>query len=1037
MATASYAIAGSAGFGPSRVYLSLPYAGYRELDAWIVEFVDALGNIFEVLNHAYISAGAKANLLDATYVPSQAISDELAIQTAAPVNAASTDAMVDMLCFLAGIPTPVNTHITATQKQALALAGAEAMKRKGARPQLLNIGSKISDGIVYGWSLPPYFFSHLLSDGEPQPGWGDWVVPLERLSGTVATTSGSPTVSGTSTAFQADPAWIGLGIVIGTNVYYISSVTNATTLTLTANASANASGVTAYIIHPYSARPWLYRAEHEIILRFFPAWSFFGAGVSQFRAGFSAAGEPVGPEGARLCIFAGEHFDAWSGGLLTDWTESGSGTLTQNTTIAQISREFTNSAAQIDLSAASVGVGMALIQSAVKLNNQRTHRFQVDYAYSNAQLLNSLTARIYDDSQASTVYWNPDLQKWQTTIHNIELPQSSTAGVGTIGVTANSTDVAGTNTNFDPSYEGLMIKAGLSGAWHTVSRFVSPTTLTLATSAAATASGALYRTMRKRYACDVVPQANPYVRKEIGTISLTLNSATVNGTSTDFDEDWEGTQIRVGTSTWYTVDTVASTTSLTITTSAASTESGAFTRTHAMSTTVDTKGQNTIAFQLAATSDGTDTTKQVYTLYRAGLYEKFDLDIEQEAGGERTLWLPLVDSLGWTTTAAGAGTNTLLEMATYDRSLYKTIIASAPLFSYHPAISSRGYRARGFAWTNRVLGSNDFNTDWTLNNATFTASSQISPIVGETVATAPLLTATSTGAYNQQATGYSPTSRSFVAGVWVKKLSTDANFTDVTLSLISTTTKSIAFTLTQAQGWQLLAMPAQTFDGSDLANLTFRIAWGAASTSGQIAVASSYVYDVTSNTGVQYPPICQTAVGATGTVATHTLAAATSGSDVLHPFLKRSLVSVVRGLLSIKVIPTFDGTSQPNGTIFEAKEDDTQNVIRLSVISGVLTATLIDDTPTTYTAGLTMVNVRDPSSTQVTWIKDELITILVRWDLAFLSLAAAGSSVITAISPAHNASDASLDSINIGGGVANFDGHIFDVEVLQVGAPAA
>lgn len=72
-------------------------------------------------------------------------------------------------------------------------------------------------------------------------------VNAQKISGTVATTSGSATVTGTSTLFTSQVA-AGDKLVIGANTYTVSVVGSNTSITLTANASANASGVVAKVI---------------------------------------------------------------------------------------------------------------------------------------------------------------------------------------------------------------------------------------------------------------------------------------------------------------------------------------------------------------------------------------------------------------------------------------------------------------------------------------------------------------------------------------------------------------------------------------------------------------------------------------------------------------------------------------------------------------------------------------------------------------------------------------------------------------------
>lgn len=72
-------------------------------------------------------------------------------------------------------------------------------------------------------------------------------VNAQKISGTVATTSGSATVTGTSTLFTTQVA-AGDKLVIGANTYTVSVVTNNTSITLTANAAASVSLVVAKVV---------------------------------------------------------------------------------------------------------------------------------------------------------------------------------------------------------------------------------------------------------------------------------------------------------------------------------------------------------------------------------------------------------------------------------------------------------------------------------------------------------------------------------------------------------------------------------------------------------------------------------------------------------------------------------------------------------------------------------------------------------------------------------------------------------------------
>ena len=72
-------------------------------------------------------------------------------------------------------------------------------------------------------------------------------VNAQKIVGTVATTSGSPTVTGTSTLFTTQVV-AGDKLVIGANTYTVSVVTSNTAITLTANAAASVSLVVAKVV---------------------------------------------------------------------------------------------------------------------------------------------------------------------------------------------------------------------------------------------------------------------------------------------------------------------------------------------------------------------------------------------------------------------------------------------------------------------------------------------------------------------------------------------------------------------------------------------------------------------------------------------------------------------------------------------------------------------------------------------------------------------------------------------------------------------
>lgn len=91
--------------------------------------------------------------------------------------------------------------------------------------------------------FPPFFSKGRIDDGAVFAN--DY---SEVITGTVATTSGSPTVAGTSTLFTTELI-VGQLIVIGANTYKISAIGSDTSLTLTANAAATVSGVTAQEVY--------------------------------------------------------------------------------------------------------------------------------------------------------------------------------------------------------------------------------------------------------------------------------------------------------------------------------------------------------------------------------------------------------------------------------------------------------------------------------------------------------------------------------------------------------------------------------------------------------------------------------------------------------------------------------------------------------------------------------------------------------------------------------------------------------------------
>ncbi len=647
-----------------------------------------------------------------------------------------------------------------------------------------------------------------------------------------------------------------------------------------------------------SSRPWILAGVRNTLARVTPAFINLGVGYSQFRAGYSSAGETIFPAGARINIIQHEHFDTWATGVPTSWTSSGAGTLTQSTTDASINWEFTGNAAVFDLTSAANGVLAALSQTAFYVNNQLMHRFQLDYKYTNAQAASTLLVQITDvNPDGNTYYWNPTAALWSKTAYNIAVPPSAARG---------------------------------------------------------------------RYACDIVPQAS--------------------------------------------------------------------------SATTSTRGTQSLGIQVSAQSDGTTTTQQKYTLYRVGLYEKFNLANEENAGGERTLDCPLIDAGGWASTSRAAG-GVLIEMVNAQRSAYKYAGASVS-FPYSAALNGRGFLSHS-TWTNLLKGSNAFTSDWTTNDAIITNNAVISPLVGETVASASQVTATNISPYLLQATGINPASKSYVGGVWIKKLSSDSSFTDVAVEIDSggVTAFQNSCTITQAQGWTLIPV-AGTFGAGDTLGLNFRVFWGQAVANGQIAVADAYLYDVTGKSRVLYPPVVRTTPGSTATLGATTCEALTASTNVnvLHPLLQRTLVSVVRGSLSLTVVPTFDASSQPaSQVIFDVAQDATHNRVLLRIDgSGNLQLIRYDNSSNIWQATLALTGKLSPASGQVTWLRNRALAIRCIWDENSTMLSA-GSANASGTKPGSWAPlDASVKAIGIGNDylLANpFDGQVTGVQVLQLGAP--
>ena len=428
MATGGYGVGGSSTAGPSPMFAWLPWKGYRETGTWLEEFVDAIGSQFAILESRFISSTARSRLLDPTYTPAEVASANLATATAPPSSSVVTDTMLDVLLYIACGQYPVNPKLSTAQKQALVSIGWDALRRKGTRQRLLNLVAQVTGGPIGGWTTPPYLFGVIMPDGAPSPGYGDWTpVPVLQV-GTVTATSGSAALPGAGTSFLA--GWAGYKIIIGSTasaqIYTIASVTNGTNLVLSTTATANAVTQPYYIVPGATVRPWAFDAARSLLSNVTPAWSNVGVGFSQFRAGYSAAGEIVMPSGSRLAINANESFSSWSAGTPDLWSLSGAATLTQAVRVTGTSYEFSNYACRIDLTGAAAGVakGIAILPSAV--NNQRQHRVELDYAYTNPQSASTLVLSIQEGSTG--YFYNIASGAWQATNPGNVVPASASRG---------------------------------------------------------------------------------------------------------------------------------------------------------------------------------------------------------------------------------------------------------------------------------------------------------------------------------------------------------------------------------------------------------------------------------------------------------------------------------------------------------------------------------------------------------------------------------------------------------------------------------
>ena len=118
-----YGSSGSA--GPSAAFLNLP-AKYKQLDGWFEDFMNAMGLDWDVLNAEFISAAARANLLDPTYTPTRDATASLATGTEAPTDAATAATVLDLMLSAVGAEYPVSSNLT-TEETVVQLETIERM----------------------------------------------------------------------------------------------------------------------------------------------------------------------------------------------------------------------------------------------------------------------------------------------------------------------------------------------------------------------------------------------------------------------------------------------------------------------------------------------------------------------------------------------------------------------------------------------------------------------------------------------------------------------------------------------------------------------------------------------------------------------------------------------------------------------------------------------------------------------------------------------------------------------------------------------
>ena len=834
-----YGSSGSA--GPSAAFLNLP-AKYKQLDGWFEDFMNAMGLDWDVLNAEFISAAARANLLDPTYTPTRDATASLATGTEAPTDAATAATVLDLMLSAVGAEYPVSSNLTTEEKQALVYAMAAALQRKGTRISTGDVAAKVAGGAVDAASSSLLYGSVIVPDGYPSPGWGDWV----------------PATASTA-----------------------------------------------------QKRPWLFETIRALLQRIYPACSELGVGYSQFRAGYSAAGEPALATGAQMSLTTNGNFATWTGGAGTNpdnWSPSAytAGTCDKLTAQTGTNWEFTDYAAQLNLTGVAAGSGRELLQTVTIRDANIEHSIEVDYEYSNAQ--------------------------------NASVLQMSVAM---------------------PTENGS-VRLDQSGEWDS-------NQINLATILLPPGDG-----RRKFRITFTVPT--------VGTVI----------TSPQFPT----------------------------------------------SKLVVAPNSNKIQISLRVISDGTPTTQDTFQIYAIQVYELWSKDRQLAAQGERTLWAPFMGGTqGNVTSSVTAYSGTFFFPINAERNRLLEARTSHAVTAYHPALSGFGLMSVDpFGWTNRV---DDGYTlaSWTLGSCSASTNATSAPIYEEEIAgitSATVFTASSTGAYVQTTSSSAGGSAvRWMAGVWVKKISPDTDFTDVTLSFFGVAKSSTPYTIRQADGWRLLSIPALSDTN---ATQTFRISWGAAFASGQLAIWGPHVYELgVANLTAQYPPVMiRSGTGADAAIAglVNVLSTSTTGTDVYDPQMKFRMVSVTRGAVYFKVVPTFTPVSGLDGVLFVAGASDTANKIQIDIAGTTLYVRHYDGSAN-YSASVSIAG----------WQRDQAYEVRASWNAATgLSLTAGGVSASASAPGGFAPSEASVNRIRLGcnyGGTAQYNCLIADLEVTQIGEPIA